>query len=127
MKYPSLINSKLPNVGTTIFTLMSKLAADNNAINLSQGFPDFSCSDELIGLVNKYMLNGNNQYAPMAGLMSLREVIAEKTEELYSAKYNPETEITITAGGTQAIFTAISAIIHEGDQVIIFEPAYDCY
>lgn len=127
MKYPSLIKSKLPNVGTTIFTIMSKLAADSNAINLSQGFPDFSCSDELIGLVNKYMLNGNNQYAPMAGLMSLREVIAEKTEGLYSAKYNPETEITVTAGGTQAIFTAITAIVHEGDEVIIFEPAYDCY
>ena len=127
MNYPNLISSKLPNVGTTIFTVMSKLAADNNAINLSQGFPDFNCSEELIGLVNKYMLKGNNQYCPMAGLMSLREIIAEKTESIYSAKYDPETEITITAGGTQAIFTAISAIIHEGDEVIIFEPAYDCY
>ncbi|MES2138566.1 MAG: methionine aminotransferase [Bacteroidota bacterium] len=127
MNYPNSINSKLPNVGTTIFTVMSKLASDNNAINLSQGFPDFSCNEELIGLVNKHMLKGNNQYAPMAGLMSLREIIAEKTEDLYSAKYDPETEITITAGGTQAIFTAISAMIREGDEVIIFEPAYDCY
>ncbi len=127
MKYPNLISSKLPNIGTSIFAVMSKLAADNNAINLSQGFPDFSCSEELIGLVNKYMLAGFNQYAPMAGLMSLREIIAEKTEDLYSAKYDPESEITITAGATQAIFTAISALIHEGDEVIIFEPAYDCY
>lgn len=127
MNYPNSINSKLPNVGTTIFTIMSKLATDNNAINLSQGFPDFSCNEELIGLVNKHMLKGNNQYAPMAGLMSLREIIAEKTEDIYSAKYDPETEITITAGGTQAIFTAISAMIREGDEVIIFEPAYDCY
>lgn len=127
MNYPNSINSKLPNVGTTIFTVMSKLATDNNAINLSQGFPDFNCNEELIGLVNKYMLKGYNQYAPMAGLMSLREIIAEKTEDIYSAKYDPETEITITAGGTQAIFTAISAMIREGDEVIIFEPAYDCY
>lgn len=127
MNYPNLIGSKLPNAGTTIFTVMSKLAADNNAINLSQGFPDFQCDNELIGLVNKHMLAGNNQYAPMAGLMSLREAIAVKTEDLYSAKYDPETEITITAGATQAIFTAISAVIREGDEVIIFEPAYDCY
>ncbi|MES2397982.1 MAG: methionine aminotransferase [Bacteroidota bacterium] len=127
MNYPNSINSKLPNVGTTIFTVMSKLATDNNAINLSQGFPDFNCNEELVGLVNKYMLKGYNQYAPMAGLMSLREIIAEKTEDIYSAKYDPETEITITAGGTQAIFTAISAMIREGDEVIIFEPAYDCY
>ncbi len=127
MNYPNSINSKLPNIGTTIFTVMSALANDNNAINLSQGFPDFNCNEELINLVNKYMLKGNNQYAPMAGLMSLREIIAEKTEDLYSSKYDPETEITITAGATQAIFTAISAIIREGDEVIIFEPAYDCY
>lgn len=127
MNYPNIISSKLPNVGTTIFTIMSKLAADNNAINLSQGFPDFNCSEELVGLVNKHMLAGNNQYAPMGGIMSLREIIAEKTEDLYSAVYNPETEITITAGGTQAIYTAITAIIREGDEVIIFEPAYDCY
>jgi methionine aminotransferase len=127
MNYPNLISSKLPNVGTTIFTVMSKLAADHNAINLSQGFPDFNCDKELISLVNKYMLAGSNQYAPMAGLMSLREAIAVKTEEIYSAKYDPETEITVTAGATQAIFTAISAVIREGDEVIIFEPAYDCY
>jgi len=127
MHYPDLIQSKLPNVGTTIFTVMSKLAAEHNAINLSQGFPDFHADEEMIGLVNKHMQAGNNQYAPMPGLMSLREVLAQKTEELYGAKYDPETEITITAGATQAIFTAISAIIREEDEVIIFEPAYDCY
>jgi len=127
MNYPNLISSKLPNVGTTIFTVMSKLAADHKAINLSQGFPDFSCSPELIYLVNKYMKAGNNQYAPMAGLMTLREILAEKTEDLHGTKYDAENEITITAGGTQAIYTAISAIVREDDEVIIFEPAYDCY
>lgn len=127
MNYPNLINSKLPNVGTTIFTVMSKLAADHNAINLSQGFPDFGCSPDLIALVNRHMVAGSNQYAPMAGLISLREMIAQKTEELYCVNYNPETEITITAGATQAIYTAIAAIVHEDDEVIIFEPAYDCY
>jgi methionine transaminase len=127
MKYPNLINSKLPNVGTTIFTVMSKLAADHNAINLSQGFPDFNCDEQLVSLVNKYMTAGQNQYAPMAGLIGLREMLAEKTQALYGAVYHPETEITITAGATQAIYTAISAIIRENDEVIIFEPAYDCY
>src|SRR6218665_475257 len=127
MQYPNMINSKLPNVGTTIFSVMSKLAADHNAINLSQGFPDFNCSEELVSLVNKYMKNGNNQYAPMPGLIGLREIIAQKTEELYNAKYNPEMEITVTSGATQAIYTAITAVVREGDEVIVFEPAYDCY
>jgi methionine aminotransferase len=127
MKYPGLILSKLPKVGTTIFTVMSKLAAEHNAINLSQGFPDFNSHDELTALVNKHMKAGHNQYAPMPGLISLREMLAQKTEELYKAKYDPETEITITAGATQAIYTAITAVIREGDEVIIFEPAYDCY
>ncbi|SEN43652.1 2-keto-4-methylthiobutyrate aminotransferase apoenzyme [Mucilaginibacter gossypiicola] len=119
--------SKLPQTGTTIFTVMSALANELGAINLSQGFPDYNCSPELIELVNKAMKEGHNQYAPMAGVMALRERIAEKTEKLYGAVYNPETEITITAGGTQAIFTAISAVIHPNDEVIIFEPAFDCY
>ncbi len=127
MKYPNLISSKLPNVGTTIFTVMSKLAADTNAINLSQGFPDFNCDEQLISLVNKYMKEGKNQYAPMAGLPALREILSSKIESLHQTKYDAETEITITAGGTQAIYTAISAIIREGDEVLIFEPAYDCY
>jgi len=121
------IANKLPGVGTTIFTIMSKLATEHNAINLSQGFPDFSCSEELIALVHKYMQKGFNQYAPMPGIMPLREIISEKTKTLYGTEYNPETEITITAGATQAIYTAISAIIREDDEVIIFEPAYDCY
>jgi len=121
------VTSKLPQTGTTIFTVMSALAAEVGAINLSQGFPDYDCSPHLVHLVNEAMKNGHNQYAPMAGVMALREQIAYKTEKLYGAKYNPGTEITITAGGTQAIFTAISAVIHPNDEVIIFEPAYDCY
>jgi len=125
--FSGTISSKLPRVGTTIFSTMSKLAIEHNAINLSQGFPDFECPQALVTAVNTAMKEGNNQYAPMPGVMRLREMIAEKTEELYGAKYNPETEITVTAGATQAIFTAIAATIREGDEVIIFEPAYDCY
>ena len=121
------IISKLPQVGTTIFTVMSALATEVGAINLSQGFPDFDTSPELIKLVNNAMKKGHNQYAPMPGVMALREQIAKKTEKLYGAVYNPDTEITITAGGTQAIFTAITAVINPNDEVIIFEPAFDCY
>src|SRR6516162_7029471 len=120
MKYPNLVNSKLMDVGTTIFTIMSKLAQDNGAINLSQGFPDFSCSKDLIALVYKHMKQDRNQYAPMPGVMALREILSQKTEELYGTKYDPETEITITAGATQAIYTAISAMVHENDEVVIF-------
>lgn len=127
MNYPNLISSKLPNVGTTIFTVMSKLANEQQAINLSQGFPDFDCDPTLFELVNKHMKAGNNQYAPMPGTLALREAIATKTNKLYNASYDPDTEITVTAGATQAIYTAISAVIHEGDEVIVFEPAYDCY
>ncbi|HVW97580.1 MAG TPA: methionine aminotransferase [Mucilaginibacter sp.] len=119
--------SKLPQTGTTIFTVMSALAAEVGAINLSQGFPDFETPAPLIKLVNNAMKKGHNQYAPMPGVMALREQIAKKTEKLYGAVYNPDTEITITAGGTQAIFTAITAMIHPNDEVIIFEPAFDCY
>ncbi|MDB4999181.1 MAG: aminotransferase [Mucilaginibacter sp.] len=119
--------SKLPQTGTTIFTTMSALANETGAINLSQGFPDYDCSPELVELVNRAMQNGHNQYAPMAGAMALREQVAIKTQKLYGAVYDPESEITITAGGTQAVFTAISAVIHPNDEVIIFEPAYDCY
>jgi methionine transaminase len=121
------INSKLPGAGTTIFTVMSALAAEVGAINLSQGFPDYETSPELIELVNKAMKDGRNQYAPMAGYMPLREEISKKTEKLYGACYNPDTEITITAGGTQAIYTAITTVINPNDEVIIFEPAFDCY
>jgi methionine aminotransferase len=121
------INSKLPDVGTTIFTVMSQLAVQHKAINLSQGFPDYECSPELIGLVDHYMRSGYNQYAPMAGLLSLREQIAGKQEKIHQAIYNPETEITITAGGTQALFASIACVIRPEDEVIIFEPAYDSY
>jgi methionine transaminase len=121
------LKSKLPKVGTTIFTVMSQLAVEYKAINLSQGFPDYECSAQLVELVNHYMKSGFNQYAPMAGLYSLRERIAEKQEKLHGVKYNPDTEITITAGGTQAIFASIACVIEAGDEVIIFEPAYDSY
>jgi methionine aminotransferase len=121
------IISKLPQVGTTIFTTMSALAAEVGAINLSQGFPDYDCSPELIELVNKAMKDGHNQYAPMAGVKALRDEIARKTKKLYNADYDPDTEITVTAGGTQAIFTIITAVINPNDEVIVFEPAFDCY
>lgn len=125
--FPHSISSKLPKVGTTIFTIMSRLASEENAINLSQGFPDFPVDQYLIDLVHKHMSAGKNQYPPMAGIMSIREQISEKMEKAYGVSYDPESEITITAGGTQAIFTAITALISEGDEVIIFTPAYDCY
>ncbi len=121
------IKSKLPNVGTTIFTVMSQLASKYDAINLSQGFPNFKIDQELVGLVNQGMIKGYNQYAPMPGLLSLREAIASKTNTLYGSDYHPETEVTVTDGATQAIFTAISACITPGDEVIIFKPAYDSY
>ena len=121
------IQSKLPNVGTSIFAVMSKMANDYNAVNLSQGFPDFPISEELISLVHEGMQKGLNQYAPMPGLPALREAIAQKIERTYSTKINPDTEITITAGGTQALFAAITALVKEGDEVIMFDPAYDSY
>jgi len=120
-------HSKLPNVKTTIFTTMSKLAKKHNAINLSQGFPDFDSDPKLIELVTKAMNTGYNQYAPMPGVFSLRTQITDKFSQLYNVSYHPETEITITAGATQAIFTIIAAFINKDDEVIIFKPAYDCY
>ena len=126
-KIKFLIDSKLPNVGTTIFSTMSNMAAAYNAINLSQGFPDFDCPDELKKLVTHHLNAGQNQYAPMPGLQLLRERISAKIEKLYGHKYNPETEINITAGATQALFTVISTVIKPGDEAIIFEPAYDSY
>lgn len=119
--------SKLPNVGTNIFTVMSALAQQHQAINLSQGFPNYPCSPHLVSLVNKYMNMGYNQYAPMQGVPLLNERIAHKINTLYGTNIHPTAEITITAGGTQAIFTAITACVHTGDEVIIVEPAYDCY
>ena len=121
------IHSKLPRVGTTIFTVMSRLAQECGAINLSQGFPDFPIDSRLSALVDAAMKAGHNQYAPMPGLPALREAIAAKVQRLYGFSYDPDTEVTVTAGGTQAIFTAIGAVVHPGDEVIIVDPAYDCY
>ncbi|WP_027388420.1 methionine aminotransferase [Chryseobacterium gregarium] len=119
--------SKLSDVGTTIFSQMTQLAQDHDAINLSQGFPDFMSDPELLGYAEDFIRKGFNQYAPMGGMMGLKEAIAGKIEDSHQAVYHPESEITVTAGGTQAIFTAIAALVKKGDEVIIFEPAYDCY
>ncbi|PJB18717.1 MAG: methionine aminotransferase [Flavobacteriaceae bacterium CG_4_9_14_3_um_filter_33_16] len=119
--------SKLPQIGTNIFSVMSALATKHKAINLSQGFPDFKSDQKLIDLVSQAMNSGYNQYAPMPGVLELRERIAEKFDLLYQSTYHPETEITITAGATQAISCIISAFVHKHDEVIIFKPAYDCY
>ncbi|MCE2655642.1 MAG: methionine aminotransferase [Sediminibacterium sp.] len=121
------MQSKLPNIGTSIFTVMSQLAAKHNAINLGQGFPDFPMSAELIECVNKAMQSGGNQYAHTNGVPLLRERLAEKIKYLYDVNINPDTNITITPGGTYSIFCAFSTIIQPGDEVIIFEPAYDSY
>ncbi|WP_020600991.1 methionine aminotransferase [Spirosoma panaciterrae] len=121
------LTSKLPNVGTTIFTVMSKLASEVGAINLSQGFPGFDCSAELVGLVETYMRKGFNQYAPMTGVPALREALAQKTFEQYNVAYDPDTEITVTSGATEAIFAAIASVVRPGDEVMVLEPAYDSY
>lgn len=125
--YPMKIESKLPNVGTTIFTVMSALAAERKAVNLGQGFPDYPMNEELISLVNQAMHKGFNQYVHMNGYMPLREAIAEKISHLYNNAIDPDTEITITPGGTYAIFTALTAVLRPGDEVIMFEPGYDSY
>jgi len=122
-----VIKSKLPDVGTTIFTVMSALATKHNAINLGQGFPDFPMSEELMFLVNKAMKDGYNQYTPMQGYLPLREAISDKVAFLYKTKIDPDTQVTITPGGTYAIYTALTAVLQPGDEVIVFEPAYDSY
>ncbi|CAN7673264.1 pyridoxal phosphate-dependent aminotransferase [Acidovorax sp. LjRoot117] len=119
--------SKLPNVGTTIFTVMSALAAEHQAVNLGQGFPDFECAPELVNAVTAAMQAGHNQYPPMPGVPVLREAVARKIEALHGRAYNPNTEVTITAGATQAIITAILAVVHPGDEVIVLDPCYDSY
>lgn len=124
---PPTFPSKLPHVGTTIFTVMSALAAEHGAVNLGQGFPDFECDPALVNAVTQAMKNGHNQYPPMPGVSALREAVALKIEALHGRKYDPTTEITITAGATQAIFTAILAIVHAGDEVIVLDPCYDSY
>ena len=121
------ITTKLPTVGTTIFTVMSALATEKNAVNLGQGFPDFNCDPKLLDAVTGAMAAGHNQYPPMPGILALREAVASKIAALYGHGYNPQTEITITAGATQAIITAILAVVRAGDEVIVLEPCYDSY
>lgn len=121
------LRSKLPRVGTTIFTKMSRLAEEYRAINLAQGFPEFDCAPELQKLVGKHIAEGKNQYAPMAGVMPLREAISQKVFAATGKEYHPETEITITSGATEALYVALSTVVHPGDEVIVFEPAYDSY
>lgn len=120
-------SSKLPQSGTTIFTVMSAMARQHRAINLSQGFPDFPVAEKLIELVHKYMKEGNNQYAPMQGMGVLRDQVAAKVQKLYGVSIDADTEVTITAGATEAIFAAIMALVRSGDEVVVLEPAYDCY
>jgi len=119
--------TKLPGVGTSIFTVMSKMAIEYNAINLSQGFPDFKVSEELVQLVTRYMQMGMNQYAPMAGEPTLRNAIAQKAGRLYNTTIDPDTEVTITTGATEALYATITAMVEPGDEVIVMEPAYDSY
>jgi methionine transaminase len=121
------VRSKLPDAGVTIFTQMTALANETRAINLSQGFPDFDAHPDLISLVETHMRSGSNQYAPMQGVLLLRERIAEKTKRLYGAAYDPVSEITVTHGATEALFAAVTAVVHPGDEVILLEPAYDSY
>lgn len=121
------VQSRLPDVGTSIFTVMTKMALEHGAINLSQGFPDFQIDEKIIQLVHKYMMEGNNQYAPMPGTPSLRNVIAEVIRSTYGSEVDAEASITITAGATEGIFSAIAAFISAGDEVIVFDPAYDSY
>jgi len=121
------LKTKLPAVGTTIFTVMSSLALEKNAVNLGQGFPDFECDPQLVGAVTKAMTEGLNQYPPMPGVPVLREAISAKLLKLHGRSYNATTEVTVTAGATQAIITAILAVVHPGDEVIVLEPCYDSY
>ena len=121
------LSSRLPNVGTTIFTVMSALATEHKAVNLGQGFPDFACDPKLVDAVTAAMQAGHNQYPPMAGVPALRQAVSAKIAGLHGKAYNPDTEITITAGATQAILTALLAVVHPGDEVIVLEPCYDSY
>lgn len=127
LSFSGMTNSKLPHVQTSIFSVMSALANEHNAVNLSQGFPNFPCDPELVNLVTKYMKEGKNQYPPMPGIPELREVIAQQTNSRHGSSINPTTEVTVTSGATQAIYTAITATVRAGDEVIILTPAYDCY
>ncbi|RAM64847.1 pyridoxal phosphate-dependent aminotransferase [Herbaspirillum rubrisubalbicans] len=126
MSTPNIV-TKLPKVGTTIFTVMSALAAEKGAVNLGQGFPDFHCDPALVAAVTQAMQEGLNQYPPMAGVLPLRQAIAAKVEQLYGHRYDPVSDITVTAGATQGILTSVLCAVHPGDEVIVIEPVYDCY
>lgn len=121
------VNSKLPDIGTTIFTVMNQYATEHKAINLGQGFPEFNPNEKLLDLVNKAMRDGHNQYAPMPGIPVLRTEISNKVKKLYDVDVNPDTEVTVTSGATEALMVAIQAVVHRGDEVIIIEPSYDSY
>lgn len=119
--------TKLPRVGTTIFTVMSQLAAEHGAVNLGQGFPDFDVPPRLVDALDRAMRDGHNQYAPMTGIPALRQAIADKVQRVYGAGVDPDAEVTVTSGATEAIFNAIHAVVREGEEVIVLDPAYDCY
>jgi methionine aminotransferase len=121
------VQTKLPKVGTTIFTVMSQLAMEHKAVNLGQGFPDFPVPDLLVEAIDRAMRDGHNQYAPMTGIPALRNAIANKTERVYGWRPNADTEVTVTSGATEAIFDAIHAVVHAGEEVIVLDPCYDCY
>jgi methionine aminotransferase len=123
----TVLRSKLPSSPVSIFAVMTRLANEQGAINLSQGFPDFNCAPELVETVARYMREGHNQYAPMPGVMALREALAAKIERLYGRRYDPVTEITVTTGATEGLFVALTAFVHPGDEVLLFQPAYDSY
>jgi methionine aminotransferase len=121
------VRPKLPSAGVSIFAVITRLANEHGAINLGQGFPDYSCAPELVDAVSRYMREGHNQYAPMPGVLALREALAMKIERLYGRRYDPITEITVTTGATEGIFNALTALVHPGDEVLLFQPAYDSY
>lgn len=121
------VQSKLPSSGVSIFTVMSRLAEEHGAVNLSQGFPDFDTSPELIETVARFMREGYNQYAPMTGVFALRDAVSRKIERLYGRRYDPATEITVTSGATEGLFVTLTALVHPGDEVLLFQPAYDSY
>ncbi|MFO7693237.1 MAG: methionine aminotransferase [Vicinamibacterales bacterium] len=127
MDTPVRVETRLPDVGVSIFAVMTRLALEHDAINLSQGFPDFSCDPELVEAVARHMRAGENQYAPMPGVLALREALSAKIRRLYGAEYDPATELTVTSGATEALFDIISAFVRPGDEVILFEPCYDSY
>ena len=121
------MDSKLPNVGTTIFTVMSQLAAEHGAINLGQGFPDFDVPDRLVDALSRAMRDGHNQYSPMMGIPALRRAIAAKTARCYGWEPDADTEVTVTSGASEAILDAVHAVVRQGDEVILLDPCYDCY